>query len=710
MGPVGSFFHAGIDRADAIAGAAMAHSTLARLALRIRGMLGAASHRASIRDRPPSRVNVLTLPAAIVLSSWLGACACAVAAEVLIFPDLPSPPFAHILEGLLSAALSLLPLGAACALCAGLLLLATRWHARAPRLVSGCAAALPCAALTLPLAGIPLLAGTLALATAGILLAGGVALSIAAGSWLATHAQRRHGIGLAVAALCAPMWLSLVAGLAPSAGRPGEPLARAQGQRVVLLGADGATWTIINPMLARGELPHIADLMQRGTHAPLRSLEPMLSNRVWTSAATGVVPERHGITDFFFDRRSIRVPTMWDLVHQDNGRLGIFEYLVTSPPLAVNGFALPGWMSLHPGATHPPRLIRRMWILAVIRHPWMAARYFWERGRADPLLNVKEFVETTFKTTLYIDFCRRCEPDLSALVWYGTDRMGHTLWRYHDPGAFPGSPHPASGRLRAVLSNYYRAVDREVGRVVSALDDGRTLFILMSDHGMGPAEEVRVTAFLKGAPILSALGLERDLYVESPHSELILNCRVEGRQKRWTVARADHARVAAEAVERFREVLRADTHEPLFEASLMDLERGDLKVRARDVATLTPATPVQIGARRVPAGDLISLTEISGTHRLHGILVLAGRPVQHGAALDDPCLLDIAPTILRVLGFPVAQDLDGHVLEEALEPAWRADHPLQTVASYGTVDHPIAVPQKPSEELLEKLRGLGYID
>ena len=683
---------------------------LVKLRHRIRKMPALASPTTPAHDHPPPVSAFLTLPAAIVFSSWLGACASVVAAEVLIFPDLPSLPPGHLLRSLLSTGLSLLPLGAACAIGAGLLLLSMRGRHRPARFLSGCAAALPCAALALPLAGVPLLAGTLAPAVAWILLATGILLSLAVGWWFALHARRRHWTGLAVVALGAPLWLSLLAGMAPAAPQPGAPLPRALGQRVVLLGMDGATWSIMEPLLARGELPHIGRLMQQGTHAPLRSLEPMLSNRVWTSAATGVVPERHGITDFFFDRRSIRVPTMWDFVHQDNGRLGIFEYLVTSPPLEVHGFVLPGWTALNPGATHPPRLIRRMWLLAAIRHPWITVRYLWERDRVDPRRNVKEFVRATFKTTAYIDLCRRFEPDLSALIWYGTDQLGHKLWRYHEPSAFRDTLDSATRPLKAVLSDYYRAVDREVGRVVSALDDGRTLFVLMSDHGMGPTEKIRVTAFIKGAPILSALRLARDFYVESPHSELILNCRAEGRLAGWTVARADHAGVVADAAERFRGVLRGDTHEPLFEVTPLDLKQGDLKVRVRDAATLTLATPIVVGARRLPASHLLSLMEISGSHRLHGILVLAGRPVQRGAALDDPCLLDIAPTILHVLGFPMAQDLDGHVLQEALDPTWRADHPLQTVSSYGTVDNPIALPQEPSEELLEKLRSLGYID
>jgi predicted AlkP superfamily phosphohydrolase/phosphomutase len=435
----------------------------------------------------------------------------------------------------------------------------------------------------------------------------------------------------------------------------------------------------------------------------------MLSNRIWTSAATGVVPERHGVTDFFFDRRSIRVPTMWDLVHQLNGRIGIFEYLVTAPPLAVNGFVLPGWMARNPADTHPPRLLPRQRILTAVRHPWTVLPYLLRRGRVDPRLNLKDFVHARFKASHFLDLYARFEPDLAACIWYGTDRLGHKLWRYHEPSAFDLPEQDDTGTIGQVLPDYYREADRQVGRVVRELDDGRTLFLLMSDHGMGPMDELRVTAFIQGKRLLQALGLGRDFYVESPHSELILNCRVEGREDPWTVPRVQHRQAVESATARLREVRRSDTGAPLLKVSLMDLDKGDLKVSVLNPRTLTHETLIEVGDQQAPASDWISFVEISGGHQLHGILVLAGYPVEPGAPLDDPTVLDIAPTIMHALGLPVAADLDGRVLTEAFGRQWQEDHAILTVPSFGTVENPLQLPENPTEEQLAKLRSLGYI-
>ena len=53
-------------------------------------------------------------------------------------------------------------------------------------------------------------------------------------------------------------------------------------------------------------------------------------------------------------------------------------------------------------------------------------------------------------------------------------------------------------------------------------------------------------------------------------------------------------------------------------------------------------------------------------HREHGILYLYGNKVRPGVRLKDPSILDIAPTVLSLLGLPAGRDMPGRVLEEGL--------------------------------------------
>ena len=56
----------------------------------------------------------------------------------------------------------------------------------------------------------------------------------------------------------------------------------------------------------------------------------------------------------------------------------------------------------------------------------------------------------------------------------------------------------------------------------------------------------------------------------------------------------------------------------------------------------------------------------SGNHRMEGILMMIGEDVAAGKHLEGATVLDIAPTVLSLLGHPVPAYMEGRVLREAL--------------------------------------------
>jgi hypothetical protein len=108
----------------------------------------------------------------------------------------------------------------------------------------------------------------------------------------------------------------------------------------------------------------------------------------------------------------------------------------------------------------------------------------------------------------------------------------------------------------------------------------------------------------------------------------------------------------------------------------------------------------------VLVGDPGRMARRSGV--AEGVLVLQGGPVAPGD-LGAVSERDVAPTVLHLAGLPASRELEGRVLEAALSPAFRAAHPVRTVASYGR-----RAPGRPAEsafdrEMLEELRALGYV-
>jgi predicted AlkP superfamily phosphohydrolase/phosphomutase len=98
---------------------------------------------------------------------------------------------------------------------------------------------------------------------------------------------------------------------------------------------------------------------------------------------------------------------------------------------------------------------------------------------------------------------------------------------------------------------------------------------------------------------------------------------------------------------------------------------------------------------------------ITGWHRMDGVLIMAGDGIAQGRANGGAQLVDLAPTILHLLGLGVPSGLDGRVLYEAL--ALDADLP-QDVLPLSAPEYALpALSPTEASEITDRLRNLGYL-
>ena len=119
---------------------------------------------------------------------------------------------------------------------------------------------------------------------------------------------------------------------------------------VMIIGLDGATFDLLDPWIAAGELPNIAALLRGGARGPLRSTHPPLTPVAWSSFLTGCNPGRHGIFGFmrlrpdyrpvFLNGGSLTIPTFLDLLSEAGMRVGALNVPWTWPPPPVNRYRL----------------------------------------------------------------------------------------------------------------------------------------------------------------------------------------------------------------------------------------------------------------------------------------------------------------------------------------------------------------------------------
>jgi arylsulfatase A-like enzyme len=102
-----------------------------------------------------------------------------------------------------------------------------------------------------------------------------------------------------------------------------------------------------------------------------------------------------------------------------------------------------------------------------------------------------------------------------------------------------------------------------------------------------------------------------------------------------------------------------------------------------------------------------------GNHRIDGILAMWGRDAARGVSIEEPVgLLDMAPTVLYLMGFPVADDMPGRVIEEGIRPDVLESRPVATVPSFETRHRRSEYFHDPvlDRSIEEELKSLGYLN
>jgi hypothetical protein len=96
---------------------------------------------------------------------------------------------------------------------------------------------------------------------------------------------------------------------------------------------------------------------------------------------------------------------------------------------------------------------------------------------------------------------------------------------------------------------------------------------------------------------------------------------------------------------------------------------------------------------------------------LNGVLILTGPGVRAAARLEGASVLDVLPTLLALAREPLWPQIQGRVLDAAIEPVFLRRHPPRTGATDG---FPLKLaPGSPAsvddQRLQDQLRSLGYV-
>ncbi|KPL07477.1 hypothetical protein AMJ86_04385, partial [bacterium SM23_57] len=325
---------------------------------------------------------------------------------------------------------------------------------------------------------------------------------------------------------------------------------------------------------------------------------------------------------------------------------------------------------------------------------------------------------------------------------------------------------------RQSLRNVWSEVDKRLGQFMSLVDE-ETVVLIVSDHGFRPRAVFDVLP--KTNDLLHDMGYLEWADDEGKIIDLSRTIAFAGVNEGWnpyigvyinTIGRQaqgiilpDSAKVIAQRLaDELANLKVEETSEPLYRSVGLVAEHRPTRLRhpnsdiylekERALRVIGKNRTVMFDGVRHELNDFLMIrrTEMSGNHDPRGVFLCVGPTFQNKIILplvaespytraltyvtgykshleglydllrelgflDPYTTIDVAPTILYLLGLPASVEMEGKLMEGILQRKLLEQQPAGLVQSYDYL-HSTAgtnVEATPSDAEVERLRALGYI-
>jgi predicted AlkP superfamily phosphohydrolase/phosphomutase len=253
-----------------------------------------------------------------------------------------------------------------------------------------------------------------------------------------------------------------------------------QTPKVVVIGLDGGTLSLMEPWMNTGHLPHFNTIRKKGAYGLLQSTIPPYSAPAWVSIVTGCQPGKHGIYDFFrtdsiskkiVNSRNRKTPAIWNYLTDIGKKSIVVAVPGTYPPEKINGVMITGLLTPSPESsyTYPTDLKQKL-----VKEE--LGEYDLEQVGVDDLPKnlyaryaPQKLVDkinhmTVSHATITMNLMKQHDWDFCMVVFRGTDDAQHLLWN-----------------KKEYILTCYQVADDYIGKMMTTYPDA--LFIIVSDHG-----------------------------------------------------------------------------------------------------------------------------------------------------------------------------------------------------------------------------------
>ena len=474
--------------------------------------------------------------------------------------------------------------------------------------------------------------------------------------------------------------------------------------------------------------------------------------------------------DTIVDSNAFAGKSIWDLVGAAGQKVGVVTVPVTYPAWKVNGFMVSGYPTPDTGKnyTYPPELANEIPALVGDAAFFKSATHFTLLREMKRLLHL--CADVSVEQMLKDDY------GLFIMVVGATDRAHHDWWKYIDPDHPAYDPEEARLYGDLILETYQTAdacvgkflevVDENTTVIVMSDHGGgahpryyfntdhflRTLNLLKpgakasrSNKGLKAAFKQFYRAKIRRFPYLEKVyrslpqGLKK--IATNLDSQTMMNLdmidwgqtkayrfpmyppvegimiNVAGRQPQGCVQPGEeYEAIRTRILEEVRNLRDPRTGEPIVLEAYRreEIYHGERIETAPDIILVTRdcykgGTGIDELVSAVPL-DVVQ--KLSGVHRMDGIILARGPHIRKNTILEGAGIIDVAPTIMYVLGIPIPSDMDGKPLTGLFEISYTQ----RTEASYtderkyeDLASDEYGYSEEEEESVRLKLAALGYL-
>jgi len=424
--------------------------------------------------------------------------------------------------------------------------------------------------------------------------------------------------------------------------------------------------------------------MQGGCWGRLESVIPPITVPAWMCMSTSQDPGSLGVYGFrnridhsysglgIVNSQSITAPAIWDALGERGLKAIVVGVPPSYPPRRVHGINVGCFLTpdtKQNDYTYPAGVkgeIERL----VGEYP-VDVKGFRTENKDWLHQQILEMTRKHFEVIRYLMATQ--EWDYFQFVEIGLDRIHHGFWKYHDKRHrqfVPGNPY------ESVITDYYVYLDEEIGKTLELLEE-EDIVLVVSDHGAQRLEggfcvnewlcregllvlKERAAQPTPFRPALVDWDRTRAWSEGGYYARVFFN--VEGREPNGIVPQSEYEDFLKDMTARF-EALPDDRGKPM----------GSLVFRPRDiyhnVRNVAPDLIVHFGAldwRSIGGVGYESLyVQENDTgpddcnHAQFGAFIVSAPNLGVKGEVQGMRLLDIAPTLLTLGGYPVPPAMQG---------------------------------------------------